>query len=216
MDIPRRRGRPRKDEERPTRELLLDAALRLFASKGYAATTVREIAAAVGVRDSALYTHFAGKEAIYHALLGAMGPTSLAALQIDSRAVAQAGPRRALPNLAARLVEMWSAPRARLFASVVLREGKGGDGVGGLAAAIAVARARLEEPFRRWQDAGVLRADVAAGQLVWEFFAPLHVLRFLHLRAHASDADLVTARRVADDHVRFFLTCTAPARRRAG
>ena len=39
-------------------------ALRLFASKGVDATSVRDIALAVGVADAALYRHFASKEDI--------------------------------------------------------------------------------------------------------------------------------------------------------
>jgi len=38
-----------------------DAAIRLFAAKGLAATTIREIAAQAGVAEGALYRHWSGK-----------------------------------------------------------------------------------------------------------------------------------------------------------
>jgi AcrR family transcriptional regulator len=51
-------GRPSKDEARKTREDILSAALDLFAEQGFAGTSVRQIAQAVGVAESALYYHF--------------------------------------------------------------------------------------------------------------------------------------------------------------
>ena len=52
-----------------TRKAILKHALKLFSSKGYKATTVRDIAAAVGIKQGALYNHFKNKEAILAALI---------------------------------------------------------------------------------------------------------------------------------------------------
>lgn len=208
-----RRGRPSGSEGRATRARLVDAALELFARQGFDATTVRQIAAAVGVRDSAIYAHFAGKQAIYDELLAEMGPVSLPVLDLDAGEVAAADPHRGVPELVGRLFEAWSRPRALLFASVLLREGAGEAGFQGLAESVEAARQRLEDPFRHWQEQGLLRGDVPSGQLVWELFAPLHVARFLHLRAGATEADLAAARRMINDHVAFFLTCVTTTER---
>lgn len=51
------------------KERVLDAAARLFTSKGYAATTVREIVANAGVTKPVLYYYFGSKEGIYLELL---------------------------------------------------------------------------------------------------------------------------------------------------
>ena len=48
-----------------TRERIVDEALTLFSTKGYAGTTVRDIADAVGIRDASLYKHFPSKRAIF-------------------------------------------------------------------------------------------------------------------------------------------------------
>src|SRR4249919_3782708 len=52
-----------------TRERILREASALFARRGYAATTTREIAEAVAVRQPSLFHHFASKSDIMKALL---------------------------------------------------------------------------------------------------------------------------------------------------
>src|SRR3954465_3398213 len=46
------------------REQILEAATRLFSQKGYAGTTMRDIAKAVGVLPGSLYAHIDGKETL--------------------------------------------------------------------------------------------------------------------------------------------------------
>ncbi|WP_319451965.1 MULTISPECIES: helix-turn-helix domain-containing protein [unclassified Mycobacterium] len=67
------RGRPRLERSRrpgkTAREEILDAAAELFTTHGYANTSTRRIADAVGVRQASLYHHFATKDDILEALL---------------------------------------------------------------------------------------------------------------------------------------------------
>lgn len=56
-------------EERNTRELILQEALRLFSDRGYAAVSMRDIAAAVGIRVSSIYHYFNGKQELFNALV---------------------------------------------------------------------------------------------------------------------------------------------------
>ena len=62
-------ARPKNADGQRTRQAILDAALDLFADKGYFGTSLRDVATAVGVRESALYNYFNGKEALFDALL---------------------------------------------------------------------------------------------------------------------------------------------------
>lgn len=55
--------------EPSTRARILREASNLFATKGYAGTSTREIAAAVGIRQPSLFHHFASKTEIVDALL---------------------------------------------------------------------------------------------------------------------------------------------------
>ena len=67
------RGRPRlRSQRRPgvsARDEILDAAGELFTTRGYASTSTRTIAEAVGVRQASLYHYFRTKDDILSALL---------------------------------------------------------------------------------------------------------------------------------------------------
>ncbi|MBI5494452.1 MAG: TetR/AcrR family transcriptional regulator [Deltaproteobacteria bacterium] len=62
-------ARPANVDAAVTRERILDAALDLFAEKGFYGTTMRQIGAAAGITGGALYHHFDSKEAILLTLL---------------------------------------------------------------------------------------------------------------------------------------------------
>jgi AcrR family transcriptional regulator len=51
------------------REVIVSAAVRLFAEKGFRGTTTRELAAAVGVTEPVLYQHFKTKRELYDAIV---------------------------------------------------------------------------------------------------------------------------------------------------
>jgi AcrR family transcriptional regulator len=59
----------REEKSERSRRAVLDAALQLFASQGYRATTMREIADAAGVSTGNVYHHFPDKERIFRELI---------------------------------------------------------------------------------------------------------------------------------------------------
>ncbi len=72
--VPRRpRGRPRKTEDERDdgnrRQALLTAAARLFRQQGFAATSTRDIAAAVGMHSGSPFYHFKSKDALLFAVM---------------------------------------------------------------------------------------------------------------------------------------------------
>jgi AcrR family transcriptional regulator len=87
------RGRPRLEQPRrpggTAREQILDAAAELFTTAGYANTSTRRIAEAVGVRQASLYHHFATKDDILDALLAG---TVDEPLQLAAELLAETGP----------------------------------------------------------------------------------------------------------------------------
>lgn len=195
-----RRGRPRKAEGPETRERLLSAALDLFADKGFAATSVREIAEAVGIRDSAIYAHFDGKQALLDTLMTRAGPGVLGAVGFDSTTLAGLSPAKALPDLFGRIVAQWSEPPVRKFTSMLLRDG--GDKV---AAALDIVVDRLTPLFAAWQEAGHFAPEPDARFLSWEAIVPLAAIRLMHMSGSASPQQLDQARQLAERHIAHFL-----------
>jgi AcrR family transcriptional regulator len=53
-----------------SRERLLETAIGMFAEKGYAGTSVREIVERAGVSKPVLYYYFQSKEGLFLAILG--------------------------------------------------------------------------------------------------------------------------------------------------
>jgi AcrR family transcriptional regulator len=64
---------------RPSRRhLIVDAAIRVFARKGFAEASIQEIADEAGMVATAVYYHFAGKEELFEAALGAVIDANIA------------------------------------------------------------------------------------------------------------------------------------------
>ncbi len=62
-----------------TAQRILDVAEDLFARHGYNGTSLRQIADQAGIKQPGLYNHFAGKQALYEAMLfRALNPMALA------------------------------------------------------------------------------------------------------------------------------------------
>ncbi len=56
-------------EETDSRQRILNVALNLFMTQGYAAVSTRQICAAAGVKQPSLYHHFGNKEGLYLAVV---------------------------------------------------------------------------------------------------------------------------------------------------
>lgn len=92
----------RKQQANQTRIRILDASQRLFAERGYAASTVEAIAGAAGVAVDTVYAAFGSKRGVLQALLNVRVGGEEAELDL----LARAGPRavRREPDQRAQLV----------------------------------------------------------------------------------------------------------------
>jgi AcrR family transcriptional regulator len=199
-------ARPRKEEQRDTRGEILAQALGLFAERGFYGTGTRDIARAVGVRESALYHHFPSKEAILRELLRALGPGRVEQLAgLDPAALLDAlGPEQALRRVVQLVLSTWATEDERRLFRVILSEGhrlqaEGMLDVVGTFGKIRAAMARLLGEIQRRGQLRPLSPDAAA----LAFMGPLVFLRFRHLGLMATP-DLAALEADGEQHVTFF------------
>ena len=146
------RRRPRRG--RDTRHQILDASLRLFSERGFARTTVRDIARVAGITDAAIYYHFASKRDLLEALFEERG--ILPAIQELEQLSTELPLRDMLLDIARRA--MLVMQQNREFLRLVFMESLGSE-----PGAMEEARSVIE----RWEQgvARVLRAYMERGQV---------------------------------------------------
>ena len=204
-------ARPKNADGQRTRQAILDAALDLFAANGFFGTSLRDVAAAVGVRESALYNYFASKEALFDALLTAHQDSRIERLApIEGRT---ASGRALLEQFAITTLDGFVEPREQKLFRILMSDGIRLAKVGriNLYERMSSGREHLHDLLQRLIRQGWLRrADVNVLGLA--FFSPLAMWRQLH----AIDVDLPMIRQphvFARQHVaQFLLGAAAPTR----
>ena len=113
--------RSQAERRESTRRRLLDAASRVFASKGYREATVLDIVTEAGVSTGALYNHFPGKREVFLAVFderftdwsasynAAVAPSDDADAALSNAAHHYEALLRERPVDAQLLIEFWSA-----------------------------------------------------------------------------------------------------------
>ncbi|MHA6631915.1 TetR/AcrR family transcriptional regulator [Pseudonocardia sichuanensis] len=114
---------PRRVDRAARREEILAAAVRVFASKGFAATRIEDVAAAAGVGKGSVYLYFDSRDALLDAAMEALAGASR---EVLARARSGAEPplerlselvrgvlaaATADPHLARVLLDLWSLGR---------------------------------------------------------------------------------------------------------
>ena len=69
-----------------TKDKILKISLKLFSTKGYKATTVRDIAGAMDMKQSALYNHFKNKDEILETLVSELTSSAIVTIFNDKEA----------------------------------------------------------------------------------------------------------------------------------
>jgi AcrR family transcriptional regulator len=153
-----------QQEERSerSRTALLDAALALFSSQGYRATSVRDIAERAGTSTGSVYHHFRDKEAIFQTLLDHFWQASSSPDFPLSRVFEEGafpGDLPAIGRAAQATVSTWRPYIALIYVDVVEFEGRH-------------IHRFYEDVAARYEDFLARRPDLGIGERVREGIPP--------------------------------------------
>lgn len=191
-----------------TREKILEAALTLFSENGYAATSVRQIAREVGVRESALYNHFESKEAILRGLFQQYGAgrSRKYLKRTLFKEEALKNPKAFLQNeIVGEILNFISNEKANQLKKIVVMEMFSGESGRELIEKelFESAVTTMQEVFQILMDEGQIEKTYDTGLLAIEFISPLLFLNLRYL-LHI-DPDRAQFKALAEGHVEFFL-----------
>ena len=154
------------------RALILDAAVRVFARKGYHASRVGDIASEAGVAHGLLYHYFDSKEQLLETIFRETWTDLVGALEQVEENVRPAGEQ--LRQVAAILLRSWR--RDPDLVRVLVREVARSPQLGERVAEIGKAFAAIERILERGQREGELRSDVDARLAGWIVYGALEAI----------------------------------------
>lgn len=110
-----------KHGERKKQILLI--SLELFAKKGYAETSIREIAAKANIRESAIYNHFESKKEIMKELIDIYKSSSVGVkIFTDDLLDEIANPKNFLKSYTFKLIDYWQEKEDSEFFKIIVTE----------------------------------------------------------------------------------------------
>lgn len=165
-----------------TAEKLLQAAARDFAIKGYEGASLEGIASAVGIKAPSIFKHFAGKRALYDAILGEIQETL--AVPAEQFMSLRGDPIEAL-------LVVWEyywdfCESHPYYAALLFREAFDADSprLDGLRLATDFSASLTRAYIHNAQEAGQLRDFDPDGHLFWALSYPMTFFAVPGLRTH--------------------------------
>ena len=142
-----------------SRDVILDAAIRCFASTGYAATTIKDLASEAQVNSALLYYYFVDKQTLYRETLRhvAQRLSSSAGRRLDDDLAPDEAIRRFVQQQAEFLIANPHVPRLMLREML---EHAGRHAEAAIVSLIGGVFKTLCDVIRRGQEQGIFRADV--------------------------------------------------------
>ena len=162
---------PRLKAAKPTSDVILEAAEALFADRGFAGVSLRQIIAAAGVSTTAFYARFESKAAV----LGALGAGLFAELQTEAARVL--GASRSLTDGIERGVDLVCAklgPRKALVRRIIAESGSLAPTIASRKHAYAMLAAFLAHRFTALAERGRIRAH-DPDALAWGLVGALEI-----------------------------------------
>jgi AcrR family transcriptional regulator len=188
----------------------MDAALELFAEGGFFGTSMRQIARAVGVRESAIYHYFATKDTLLQALMKEMATEAAGAIDAMVDSSRDADLRTFFERFAVGALEKFGTLRQKKLFRVLMSDGLrlAAQGRFNFAESGGIPRQVVIQLMDHLLQAGQIVA-ASGEQATIEFIAPILMWRQLQifLPSHPWITDY---RSFAREHVEHFLRAVAP------
>lgn len=196
------------------REAILTAAIDLFSQAGYTAVSIRDITAAVGIKESSLYNHFSSKEQLLTCILELLrrefqavlpSPESLAALlpRTEPGQFLRNGFERYKAHMnSPRLSQLWRILSMEQYRNPLAREILLRD-------MVEHTLQFLEAVFAHYVAAGQIRPlepRILAAEYQYPVFAMLTEYNLLVAAGEKTD----DVERRMDEHIDFFLAAIKP------
>lgn len=188
-----------------TKDLILSKSLQLFSENGYSGTSVRTIAGAVGLRESAIYNHFKSKKDLLGEIVNKFGQSSTGLNLLTDELIDQlSSPLNFMKLFSNQLLKNWSGENEILFFKLVLKEN--GREINGKKVSI---NSYIEESKIVW---GMIFSEMITHKFIKkgdpqiyanEFIAPLFFIRLTYL-ADEKNIDKKSAEKRAAEHAEFF------------
>jgi AcrR family transcriptional regulator len=188
-----------------TKKVILEKSLDFFSSNGYANASIRQIAKAVGIRESAIYNHFKSKEEIFLEILSEYKSKKIITEIVTDKLLDDlSDPKKFLFNFSKNIIEKWNEPAERKFIRLLLMEQftKIGSVELSVTECLVELRSMCKMIFGEMTKAGVIK-KVLPELLTEEFITPLFLLRIEFISNDTNDG-LNKVYEAAEKHVEFF------------
>ena len=181
------------DVQREKRRLILRAAIRVFAEKGYHTCRVQDVAKEAGVAYGLVYHYFSSKEELLETIFRRTWARMLDAVEEVERSLAPA--REQLEQVAHIVLSAWHADPD--LVRVLVREVARSPHLQQEVDEIQNAFAALERIVVQGQTTGELRADVSPRLGAWILYGALEEILtgWVYERLPAGEDDVVEAER---------------------
>jgi AcrR family transcriptional regulator len=188
-----------------TKKVILEKSFDFFSTHGYAGASIRQIAKAVGIRESAIYNHFKSKEEIFLEILSDYKSKNIITEIVTDKLLDDlSNPQKFLLSFSKNIIEKWNEPAERKFIRLLLMEQftKIGSVELSVTECLVELRSMCKMIFGEMTKAGVIK-KVSPELLTEEFIAPLFNLRLEFLSNDTNDG-LNKVYEVTEKHVGFF------------
>lgn len=191
-----------------TKERILREAIKLFSERGYDAVSVRDIAQAVGIKDSSLYNHYPSKEAILttvFALFENAVAKTILPLEALPGILAEVTPKEFLAKgLELVQAQMGTEPMEQIWRVVYLEQYRNKEARQLLWEKVIMrTMAFLEEAFRQMAARGRIK-NIDPSLLASEYQYPIYLMMTAYVIAKLDGRDTDFVMRKMREHVEFF------------